>query len=397
MSSDQRIFITGLGSISAQGWDASSVAAGYLAGGTRIRSRVLAGKPAPAAFLSDEAEGHIRALVQEKSHYQPLDRTVHLALYATRQAVRAAGWGTGDGLTVLVGSSRGATQLFETYHREFLASGETKTAPLTSPTTTLGNIGTWVAQEVHADGPVTELSSTCSTSLYAVGSGLAWIKSGMTQRVLAGGAEAPLTDFTIAQMRALRIYSTEAEDPFPCRSSQSNAGKKNTMVLGEGACLLTLEGLAPEEIGARAPRAEILGAGFSVEPIRTNTSLSEDGDALYRAMSRALEQAGCREVDLIVTHTPGTALGDRAEFNAIQRLFGEHLPILTSNKWIIGHTLGAAGAFSLEYALHILATQQWLEYPYPVPFANRPRPIRRILVNSVGFGGNAGSLVLAAV
>ena len=92
-----------------------------------------------------------------------------------------------------------------------------------------------------------------------------------------------------------------------------------------------------------------------------------------------------------------TALGDQSELNAIARVFPQEPPILTSNKWLLGHTLGASGTLSIEYALHILRTQQYADYPYPVPFTNRPRPIRRIMVNSVGFGGNAGTVILSSL
>ena len=111
-------------------------------------------------------------------------------------------------------------------------------------------------------------------------------------------------------------------------------------------------------------------------------------------MRSALQGHAPASVDLIVTHTPGTALGNQAELNAIGRVFGKYRPILTSNKWLLGHTLGASGVLGVEYALSILQHQRWVEYPYPVPFTNRARPIRTVMVNSVGFGGNAGSILL---
>jgi 3-oxoacyl-(acyl-carrier-protein) synthase len=237
---------------------------------------------------------------------------------------------------------------------------------------------------------------------------MAWIRGRMAKRFVAGGAEAPLTDFTIAQMRALRIYAQDTESPYPCRPCAADAGRKNTMVLGEGAGVVALEHLDSDEVERRedraraergtpagTPLARIAGAGFSVEPIENNTSLSEEGDSLRRSMRQALALSHLESVDCIITHTPGTSLGDRAELNAIRRLFGDRqLPVLTSNKWLLGHTLGAAGVLALEYALFILRTQHWVEYPYPVAFTNPTRQIRSVMVNSVGFGGNAGSLIL---
>ena len=393
------IYITGLGSISALGHTAEAVARGYAEGGTRIRNEPVLGRPTPLARISPEAQTELEAFLSAQERYQGLDRSVHFALYAGRQAVSQAGWTPEDpSFGVVLGSSRGATGLLEQHFADFLESGATRTPSLVSPTTTLGNISSWVGQDVQARGPATEISSTCSTSLYAVGHAVAWLRSGMAARFLAGGSEAPLTDFTIAQMRGLRVYSRDTEAEFPSQPCAANQGRKNSMVLGEGAAVVALQSLTEAEIRAASvtPLARVDGMGFCVEPIETNTSLSLQGEALAAAMRGALGETQPSEVDLVVTHTPGTALGDQSELNALRSVFQHELPILTSNKWILGHTLGASGTLGLEYALHILRTGRWVEYPYPVAFENRRRPIRKVLVNSVGFGGNAGSMLICA-
>jgi 3-oxoacyl-(acyl-carrier-protein) synthase len=343
--------------------------------------------------LGVDAEAALTAFLARHPRYDELDRSVKLALYAADQAAPCAS--DQSGLGVMVGSSRGATERWEEFHGAFLASNQHRAPSLTSPTTTLGNLSSWVAQHVGATGPASEMSSTCSTSLYAVGTAIAWLRSGMAARFIAGGTEAPLTAFTVSQMRALRLYTKTTGAPHPCRACASDAGRTNSMVLGEGACLLLLELWPPERLRTDSCWGLIRGAGFAVESIATGTALSEQGLALRLSMERALADADLDRVDAVVTHSPGTALGDRAELNAVRSLFGADLPVLTSNKWILGHTLGAAGALAIEYALIILRSQRWVEYPYPVPFANRAGPIRTVLVNSVGFGGNASSLVLA--
>jgi len=393
------LFITGLGAISAAGHNAESVAETYASCATRIRPRQTLGQPTAVAALSRETEQALTDFIQANPRYEDLDRSVKLALYAARQATLESRWQpTGDHFGICLGSSRGATGLLERYHADFLATGARRTASLTSPTTTLGNLSSWVAQDVQSHGPTTEISSTCSTSIYAVGTALAWLRAGMARRFLAGGAEAPLTDFTVAQMQALRIYSRDPTAAFPCRPCATDQGKRNSMVLGEGACLLTLERLESDELAARPtpPLARVNGAGFCVEPITTNTSLSLEGRALSHSMRQALADAGLDTVDLVVTHTPGTALGDQSELNALRDVFGDSLPILTSNKWILGHTLGASGALGIEYALYALRTQRYADYPYPVPFTNHPRPIRVVMVNAVGFGGNAGTVIVSS-
>jgi 3-oxoacyl-(acyl-carrier-protein) synthase len=110
-------------------------------------------------------------------------------------------------------------------------------------------------------------------------------------------------------------------------------------------------------------------------------------------MQMALQEIDLREIDAIVMHAPGTLKGDASEFEAIKKVFGEKVPILTSNKWLLGHTFGASGMFSVEMALLMLQNQIFI----PVPFQNQipeSKKLRKIMVNAVGFGGNAVSVVL---
>ena len=111
-------------------------------------------------------------------------------------------------------------------------------------------------------------------------------------------------------------------------------------------------------------------------------------------MKMALENTNLSEVDAIVMHAPGTKAGDLTEYKAIQKVFGTDLPMLTTNKWKIGHTFGASGMLSMEMAILMMQHQEFIG----VPFAEVQKPrkqIRKVLVNSVGFGGNAVSILLS--
>ena len=140
--------------------------------------------------------------------------------------------------------------------------------------------------------------------------------------------------------------------------------------------------------------AYIAGMGYATELLEHNTSISADATCFQKSMQMALESADATDVDVIVMHAPGTIKGDLSEYNAIQKVFGNNLPLLTTNKWKIGHTLGASGMLGIELALLMLQHQQFI----PVPFAevpNEKRKIRKILVNAVGFGGNAVSILVS--
>ena len=160
------------------------------------------------------------------------------------------------------------------------------------------------------------------------------------------------------------------------------------MVLGEAAAVFCLEkGKKSGALGV------IEGVGFATEPLTHNISISSDADCFQRSMRMALNGMNPEEIDVIVTHAPGTLKGDSSELLAIEKVFKNHQPALTSNKWIIGHTLGASGAMSLEMALLMLGEQEFIGVPF-LDGQKDPKRLSKVMVNAVGFGGNAVSLVI---
>ena len=137
--------------------------------------------------------------------------------------------------------------------------------------------------------------------------------------------------------------------------------------------------------------------GFGLEEIPSATGLKSTGDALYDSMQMALDALSAREIDAVVTHSPGTIKGDAAEYNAIERVFGVEKPILFNNKWIIGHTYGASGALNLETAILLLKGEIEPKLPYPHRYTNKNKPINCVITNAAGFGGNSSSIVLSIV
>jgi len=399
-----KIAITSLASLSPLGKEAELIWKQYLSPETLIGVQSFNGKQQFAATLPQELRQAMDALRKEDIKYKALDETVLMAILASRQAVAQAGWKAGDAFGINMGSSRGATQLFEKYHKEFIETG--KTATLTSPTTTLGNISSWIAHDLKSTGPEISHSITCSTALHAVLNAVAWLQSGMATKFLVGGSEAPLTPFTLAQMQSLKIYanpnSNDIANPqpatrnsklqdveaYPCRAFDFTK-TKNTMVLGEAAAVACLE------IGENAKAlGYITGIGYATDDLQHNISISEEALCFQKSMAMALQNTPLEEVDAIVMHAPGTLKGDTSEYKAIQKIFGDKLPMLTTNKWKIGHTFGASGMLNLELALLMLKHQTFIGIPYAPETHPRPQ-LRNILINAVGFGGNAVSVLVS--
>ncbi|RNL88461.1 beta-ketoacyl synthase [Sinomicrobium pectinilyticum] len=379
------ISITAISSVSSLGTDSASVWGNYLKPDHLITEKDFGFDKAFISALSQEATQEVAKVQNADIKYKSLDNSVLYALCASRNAVRQAGWGKGAEFGINIGSSRGATGLFEEYHKDFLERG--KAGTLASPTTTLGNISSWVGHDLQSSGPQISHSITCSTALHALLNGVAWIRSGMVEKFLAGGSEAPLTPFTIAQMKALKVYAREVLDGYPCRALDMDKNA-NTMVLGEGAAVACLENGRKENA-----LALIEGIGYATEVLRHNTSISTDADCFQRSMRMALEQVSPEEVDAIVMHAPGTVKGDSSEYNAIRKVFGKDMPALTTNKWKVGHSFGASGVLSLELGILMMQKNQFI----PVPFGmeqEAPEQLRKVMVNAVGFGGNAVSVLL---
>ncbi len=174
---------------------------------------------------------------------------------------------------------------------------------------------------------------------------------------------------------------------YPCRALDLNQ-TKSAMILGEGASVACLEQGRKENA-----LAIIENIGYATEVLEHNASLSTDAKCFQRSMTMALGNLSPNDVDVIVTHTPGTVQGDLAEVNAIKKVFCNKTPALTTNKWKVGHTLGASGMLNIDLAILMLQKKQFVATPiYKGKF---PKKIRRVLVNAVGFGGNAVSILLS--
>lgn len=334
--------------------------------------------------LADSASSQVQRLRATGKPYLKLDASTLMAIDTALQATQGMQLDPKQNWGINIGSSRGATQILENAYQQHAQGLDL--SPNTSPLTTLGNVSSWVAQRLGVNALSISHSVTCGSALQSITNGISWLESGRCDYFLAGGTEAPLTPFTLAQMEALRIYAAPEETSYPCRALDLNK-EKNSMVLGEAAAsfVLTCEPMTP-------PLAWIAGIGYAMEPLSSPTSISENGIALQKAMQMALQEAALSEVDAIVSHTPGTIRGDQAEYHAIRQVFPQKLPAITNNKWKIGHTLGASGALSLEMAILMLQKQAFI----PLPFLEQTEPDRleTVMVNATGFGGNAISLII---
>lgn len=384
---NNKISITAFSSISPLGNNAEEVWEKYLDNQHCFSRKFLDQQETSVAALDAESKQIVAEIRESDPKYKFLDDSVLFALAASRKAVQQAGWNSDDVFGINIGSSRGATDLFEKHYKEYIDTGKAQT--LASPTTTLGNISSWIAHDLQSVGPEISHSITCSTALHALLNGVAWLKSGMADKFLVGGSEAPLTDFTIAQMRALKIYSriNQTEEAWPNLAFDFEK-TQNTMILGEGAAVCCLE-LGEKENAI----AYVTGVGYATEILEHNISISAEATCFQKSMKMALKEENLEDIDAIVMHAPGTIKGDLTELRAIEKVFGSKLPLLTTNKWKIGHTFGASGILSLELALLMFEHDTFVGVPFGTK-QSQTKSIKKVLINAVGFGGNAVSILV---
>ena len=369
-----RATIAGYGSVSAAGGSSSVITDTYRRGRARWKADDQTGLPVfPVHDLPERKE--IASFCAARS----ADPAGLLALHAAEEAVHRAGW-QGKDFSILVGCSRGPTTAWESTYEEFLREGQ---APMrTSPRTTLGSLAFLLADYFETTEVATGMSVTCSSGHHAILHGVALLQAGVTDRVLVGGAEAPLTPFTLRQMEALRVYArAEPDDRYPVRPFSDPA---TGMALGEGAAFLALTRPGSEGM------FQLDGIGFARERHRSPTGISRDGAALQQAM-RSLGEQTERIPEVVLAHAPGTQRGDRAEAAAIRAVFGASVPTIGSFKWATGHTFGASGPLATTAALAMLEAEEYWSLPYteaPIP----AKPVRSVMINATGFGGNALSI-----
>jgi 3-oxoacyl-(acyl-carrier-protein) synthase len=377
----QPVYIHSIASISALGFTSAEVWRSYLHENSLFQKIEANQKSYWVSKFSDKETALLDEITLTDSKYKHLDKSVIMAILVARKCLKDSSF-LGKNIGINFGSSRGATTLFEKHHTDFVSDGFVST--FTSPSTTLGNISSWVSHDLQTDGPEISHSITCSTGLHALLNGIAWLQSGMSNQFLVGASEAPLTPFTLSQLSALKVYSTE-ENTFANRSLDFEK-TTNTMVLGEAAACLSLSLSADNAI------AKITGIGFATEVLSSSTSISSDAKCFQKSMKMAIGSNNFEDIDALIMHAPGTIQGDSTELEAIKTVFGNHMPLLTSNKWKVGHTFATSGLLSIELAILMLQNQHFIAAPF---YKNsKSKKLRKILVNAVGFGGNAVTILV---
>ena len=411
--SRRRVVITGLGIISPVGNTVAEAWASILAGRSGI-TRVSRFDPARLACqIAGEVKGFDLSLYLERKEARHMDTFIHYGMAAGIQAIRDSGLQVtpenAERVGVNIGSGIGGLQMIEQTQRELLAGGPRKISPFFIPSTIINMISGNLSIKYGMQGPNLAMVTACTTATHCIGESGRLIEYGDCDVMVAGGAEAVVTELAMGGFAQARALSHRNDDP--ATASRPWDKDRDGFVLGEGAGVLVLEEY--EHAKARGARiyAELAGYGMSGDAFHM-TAPREDGDGAARCMNAALRNArfNADQVDYINAHGTSTPLGDLAETTAVKRSLGAHAKkvAVSSTKSMTGHLLGAAGG--VEAVFSALAVHHQVAPPTTnifnqdpqcdldyVPNTARQMKIDVALSNSFGFGGTNGTLVFARV
>lgn len=424
---NRRVVVTAADMVTPLGFDAEMTFGGLVAGrsGIRTTSRFDASGLGSqvAGEVDDEFFATARHRLGDLPDVEPVLRTaprgVQLGLLAGLATMRRAGLSTvpAERFGVCVGTSG---QMYDIDTLDGLIRAGRGVPVGTAPGTEfVGMLASQrhsvrknataaaLAQLCGARGPTMTVSATCASGTQAIGEATLWIREGDADVMLAGGCDSLLTFLGISSFDLLTALATKYNDD-PTAASRPFDRRRCGFVMGEGAAFVMLEDLAHALRRGAQPLAEVVGYGASCDAYRITDS-PPDGDGAVLAMSAALTDGALRseEVDYISAHGTSTLINDRAETRAVRKVFGdraESVPI-SSQKSMLGHSIGAAGAIECVTCLHVLRTglvPPTINYEFPdpdcdldyVPNTARQQPVRVAMSNSFGFGGQNASIVL---
>ena len=407
--SKRRVVITGLGTINPLGNNVTDTWDKLIKGESGIDTITsFEINELPVSFAG-EVKNFDANDYMGKQHARKLDRSSHLSIFATEEALKDANLNTeerlGPNVGIVFGTGIGGIGATEQAVRTYDERGASRINPL-AITQLMPNSSTGqVAIKYWIEGPSLTITTACAASANAVGEAKNMIQNGVVDMVVTGGTESGTTPMTIGAFAQIRALSTNNENPKEaCKPFDKN---RDGFVMGEGSTVLVME----SEESALKRGAEIYGyvAGYGATTDAYHiTAPAEGGKGAVVAMQKAIEDAelSINDIDYINAHGTSTPANDKNETAAIKTVFGDKAYDLdiSSTKSMTGHLLGGGGAF--ESMVSVLALQKSI-IP-PTINLNSPdeecdlnytpndavqKEMNVAMSNSFGFGGHNGVLV----
>jgi 3-oxoacyl-[acyl-carrier-protein] synthase II len=420
MSTDRRVWITGMGVVTAAGTGLEAFRDGLRQGRSPIRAVDRFDASAFRSRVAAQVDDFDPADHMDARSVRGLDRFSQFGVAAGRMAMDDSGLQPGtDGqpdperVGIYLGSALGGVAFAEEQHERYIERGIKSVSPTLALAVFGGAAPANIGIQLGVRGPILSTANSCASGSVAIGEALGAIRSGEVDAAVAGGVECPLSALSFGAFDVIRALA-DGHNDVPEQACRPFDAARSGFVLGEGATLMILEEAAAAERRGAVPYAEVRGYGATSDAHHM-VQPRPDGSEAARAITIALADAGDEPaaMDYVNAHASSTPLGDVAEARAIELALADHaatVPV-SGTKALYGHPLGATGA--IEAAIAALAIRDgWapasvnLEAPEDEIATRLPGLIRdpggrpgayeRVLSTSFGFGGLNAALVLGA-
>lgn len=405
----KRVVITGMGVLAPIGIGKDVFWQNLLAGKSGIGKITHFDASAFATQIAGQVNDFDPSFYMDKKEAKKLPRFIQFGIAAAQLAVKDAKLNiTPDNageIGVIVGSGIGGIGFLEEQARNLHEKGPGRLSPFTVPYMIADMAAGMISINLGAKGPNLCVVTACATGTHCIGESYKTIQRGAAKAVIAGGTEASITPLGVASFSAARALS--ARNAEPEKASRPFDKDRDGFVMGEGGAIVILEDLEYAKARGANIIAEIIGYGASGDANHI-TAPAPGGEGAVRAIRAALKDANLapENIDYVNAHGTSTELNDKYETMALKTVFGDHAKklMISSNKSMIGHLLGASGA--AEFIATLLSVINDIapptinyETPDPecdldyVPNQARKQTINFAISNSFGFGGHNAILV----
>jgi 3-oxoacyl-[acyl-carrier-protein] synthase II len=400
----KKVVVTGIGATTPLGGDSKTTWENLLAGKSGISTLTqdwVVKHELPVTFAGQAKTPATDVLTLQEA--KRLDPSSQFALIAAREAWADAGSPevNPERLAVDYATGIGGVWTLLDAYDVLKERGPRRVLPMTVPMLMPNGPAAAIGMDISARAGVRTAVSACASGTEAIANAFNRIRTGEVDVVVAGGSEAAIHPLPIAAFAAMQALSKRNDAPE--KASRPYDIDRDGFVMGEGGGALVLE--SEEHALARGAKiyAEVVGASVTSDAYHI-TAPDPEGSAAARAMIGAIEQSGSSISDVvhINAHATSTPVGDIAEYNALKRVFGDHLPkiAVSATKSSTGHLLGGAGAIEAIFtvlALHERTAPPTINLDNPDPaieldVVTSPRKLEGsnilAITNSFGFGGH---------
>jgi 3-oxoacyl-[acyl-carrier-protein] synthase II len=408
----RRVVVTGMGMLTALGNDVPTTWAGMVAGRSGVGQITLFDPERLDCRIAGEVKDFDASGVLDKKDMRRFDRYIQFGLVAARQAMDQAGLPArfegeeAERTGVIFGTGLGGVGTLVDGISINALRGPDRISPFFIPMG-IPNVGAGqIAISFGMTGPNYTTVSACATGGHAIGEAWETIRRADAETMIAGGAEAGIREPLVGGFDSMHALSRRNDDPEG--ASRPFDQGRDGFVPGEGSGAVVLEELEHARARGATIYAEIIGYGATADASHI-TLPAPGGIGAVRAAERAMRKAGLEPRDIVHVnaHATSTPEGDKAELQAIRTIFGDHAGSIsvTSNKSMIGHTLGAAGAIEAIITIQTIresCVPPTINLVDPDPVGEgldlvagsaRSQDVPIALSNSFGFGGQNTALI----